>query len=184
MRHNATRSSQRGSALIVSLIILAAVTLLSVSSIRNSTMQERMASAQRDLLNTFFSAESVVFSLNDKLNEESTHPTMAALTWSTAQFGSLCGRSVLAVDPDDTSHPWQAADGSSGLEGASNEKAGFDTDRQHAYLLIPPPTDCIQREEITSGSMGKARTTEFYWLLGKGGNENDATVFALYSTWK
>lgn len=183
MRH-IPRSSQNGSALIISLIMLAAVTLLSVSSIRNSTMQERMASAEQDLLNTFFSAESVVFSLNSQLNGDSTNLQFADAGWTTSQFETLCGRSVMAMDTTDDKLPWKVADGASGLEGSSSKKSGFDKARDHAYLLIPPPVSCVNREEITTTRMGAARTTEFYWLVGKGGSGNDAAIFALYSTWK
>lgn len=181
---NIPRSSQKGSALIISLIMLAAVTLLAANSIANSTMQERMASAERDLQNTFLAAESVVFSLNSHLNAESTSLQFADATWADSALTAMCGRAVVALDVADSTTTWQSADGASGPEGQSDSAKGFDEARDHAYLLIPPPASCVNREELAAAGMGKAKTTEFYWLVGKGGSGNDAAIFALYSTWK
>lgn len=55
-----TRNSQQGAVLVVSLLILLILTILGVSSMQSSTMEEKMASNSRDRNVGFQSAEAAV----------------------------------------------------------------------------------------------------------------------------
>ena len=186
MRPTTHHPSENGSALIIALIILAAITLLSLGSMKNSVMQERMASSERDLLNTFFSAESMVFSLNAKLNSTTTSAALTRMDPNRAMtnYAALCGRSILGINLNDSTLPWVTADGASGTEGASSSSTGFDAARTHKYLLVSPPQSCVAREQITSARMGAVRHVDFSWLMGKGGSEGESVVFSMHSIWK
>jgi len=58
---------ERGAALLVSLIVLLVLTLLAVSSMQGSLMQERMTSAQRDGMIALDSAEGAIPSIETTL---------------------------------------------------------------------------------------------------------------------
>lgn len=51
---------QQGVVLIVSLMLLVVITLLGISGMRNTTLDERMAGNMRDLQLAFYSAESAL----------------------------------------------------------------------------------------------------------------------------
>lgn len=55
--HHASMNAQRGAALIVALVMLLAMTLLGVTAVRNTTLQERMAGNLRDSNMSFQAAE-------------------------------------------------------------------------------------------------------------------------------
>ena len=57
-RHTRTLTAQRGSALIISLVFLVIMTLIAVSSMRDTTLQERMAGNLRDRSLAFQAAEA------------------------------------------------------------------------------------------------------------------------------
>ena len=74
------RSSQSGAALIMSLVILAAITLLGVTNIESSSLEMKMVSAQKERSIRFAAAEAALaraeFSLeNDPIFQDSDHFT-------------------------------------------------------------------------------------------------------------
>jgi type IV pilus assembly protein PilX len=64
------RSAQRGVTLIITLVMLVLITLVGVASIRNSTMDEKMAGNSRDRDKAFQAAEAAVQSCLAKLKDE------------------------------------------------------------------------------------------------------------------
>jgi type IV pilus assembly protein PilX len=60
MKHRIPRRQQRGVVLIVALIMLVLITLVSLSTIRSTTMDERMAGNARDRDRAFQAAEAAV----------------------------------------------------------------------------------------------------------------------------
>ena len=67
----ASAGRQRGATLIVTLIVLVLITLIGVSSIRSTTMEEKMAGNSRDRDKAFQAAESVVRSCLGMLVDDS-----------------------------------------------------------------------------------------------------------------
>jgi type IV pilus assembly protein PilX len=70
----AIRGRQSGAALIVSLIFLLLMTLLSTSTMRGATMQERMAGNTRDYLLGFQSAEAALREAETYLRDNAVLP--------------------------------------------------------------------------------------------------------------
>lgn len=64
------RRAQRGVTLIITLVMLVLITLVGVASIRNSTMDEKMAGNSRDRDKAFQAAEAAVQSCLSKLKDE------------------------------------------------------------------------------------------------------------------
>ena len=64
------RRAQRGVTLIITLVMLVLITLVGVASIRNSTMDEKMAGNSRDRDKAFQAAEAAVQSCLGKLKDE------------------------------------------------------------------------------------------------------------------
>lgn len=89
------RHSQQGATLIVSLIILAVISLLGVVSIRSSSLELRMANAVRDRALTFRSAETALMEIERQLRDENNR-------YSIASFMNAC-------DPNASGRDWGAA---------------------------------------------------------------------------
>lgn len=82
-QHYAKACAQRGTALIMTLVMLVLITLIGVSSIRASTMDEKMAGHSRDRDKAFQAAEAAVQWCLSQLNAETytgTPLTPAAAT--------------------------------------------------------------------------------------------------------
>jgi len=62
------RSAQQGVSLIITLVMLVVVTLITVSSLRSTTLNERMAGNSRDRQRAFQAAEAAVRLCVDQLN--------------------------------------------------------------------------------------------------------------------
>jgi type IV pilus assembly protein PilX len=60
MKHHSVRRQQKGVVLIISLVILVLVTLVGLSTIRTTTMEEKMAGNSRDRDKAFQAAEAAV----------------------------------------------------------------------------------------------------------------------------
>jgi type IV pilus assembly protein PilX len=70
----AQRVRQRGAALIVSLIILLVITMLGLTAIQNSSLQERMATTMVDRSIAFEAAEAALRDAQDWLDAQATRP--------------------------------------------------------------------------------------------------------------
>lgn len=99
--------AQSGVALLMSLIILLVLTLLAVSSMQGSLVQERMTSAQRDAVGSLEAAELALYAVEDNIkagtwSHENNHsfmhdrgdepPIFDAATWT--------GNSTDSIDVD------------------------------------------------------------------------------------
>lgn len=71
----AVRHGQKGAALIVSLVILLVITMLGLTAIQNSSMQERMATAMVDRSIAFEAAEASLRDAQAWLDAQTTRPT-------------------------------------------------------------------------------------------------------------
>lgn len=64
---NSCPRAHKGAVLIVSLMLLVVITILGVSGMRNTTLDERMAGNMRDLQLAFYAAESALYEAGQKL---------------------------------------------------------------------------------------------------------------------
>lgn len=85
------RSSQRGMTLIVCLVFLLILTMIGVSSIQNSTLQEQMSGSARDANSAFQAAEF-------GLRKGETYLQLATL----GSFNGVGGRFNVCADPAST----------------------------------------------------------------------------------
>ncbi len=85
-RHHGRRPrGQRGATLIVTLIVLVLITLIGVSSLRSTTMEEKMAGNSRDRDKAFQAAEAVTRYCLDKIANDTY--TLTKLTPRTVTEG-------------------------------------------------------------------------------------------------
>ncbi|PAU66041.1 pilus assembly protein PilX [Pseudomonas sp. PIC25] len=90
---------QRGSALIISLVFLLLLTMIGVSSIQDSTLQERMAGNERDRNLAFQAAEAALREGEAFLREQS--PTFTA-----SGTGGLLSPDYTGAKPTAANYPW------------------------------------------------------------------------------
>lgn len=64
---NYSRRSQRGAALVVSLVLLAVVTIIGVAGMQNSTAELKMATAAQDHATAFSAAEAAILKVEQQL---------------------------------------------------------------------------------------------------------------------
>lgn len=92
-KHNIKRNRQQGATLIVSLVILAVVTLLGVASMRSSNLELRMAASARDRAVAFQRAETALARIENSL---STTPPPYGIN----NFSSACGNNCFNENCD------------------------------------------------------------------------------------
>jgi len=104
---------QRGSALIISLVFLLLLTMIGVTSIEDSTLQERMAGNERDRNLAFQAAEAALREGEAYLREQSPNFTASGT-------GGLLSPDYSGVDPSAVTYPWASRSrASSSLAGLS-----------------------------------------------------------------
>ena len=74
------RNNQKGAVLIVSLMLLLVMTLLSIASMSNSVMQEKMAANAQNTNRTFQAAESSIGALVNEIRDGSRFRLSNAMT--------------------------------------------------------------------------------------------------------
>lgn len=75
-KYSSTKNSQNGAVLIVSLLVLLVLTLIGVSSLDSSILEEKMASNSQISTTAFQAAESAI---REKYYEEREEPAMAVV---------------------------------------------------------------------------------------------------------
>lgn len=98
---------QRGSALIISLIFLLLLTMIGVTSIQDSTLQERMAGNERDRNLAFQAAEAALREGEAFLREQS--PVFTA-----SGAGGLLSPDYSGASPSAVTYPWASRSRESG----------------------------------------------------------------------
>lgn len=96
--HHASMTAQRGAALIVALVMLLAMTLLGVTAVRNTTLQERMAGNLRDSNLSFQAAERALRAGEEFLESPTIPPFTGANGLLTMQDDAGLGSFWSAYD--------------------------------------------------------------------------------------
>jgi len=102
----ASHNEQKGAALIVSLIILLVITMLGLTAIQNSSLQERMATAMVDRSIAFEAAEAALRDAQAWLDGQTTRPTGG--TSGNPDVWAGGGALVTAIGAD--AEDWSASD--------------------------------------------------------------------------
>ncbi len=165
VRQHATRAlnTQRGAALAISLIFLLVLTLIGVTAMSTTTLQERMAGNLRDTGLAFQAAESAV---------AEAEATVAALTVTPNPTGctSACDIwPVTAVDSAEQDAGWWATNGELLGTDGTQELAGINEDPRYTireYDIVQdqidpalPPT-LTYYYEITARGVGASTNAE------------------------
>ncbi|MGD8644843.1 MAG: PilX N-terminal domain-containing pilus assembly protein [Chromatiales bacterium] len=158
-------SSQQGSALIISLLFLLLLTVVGVTAIRNSTLEERMAGNMRDLNIAFQAAEAGLRAAEADLSG-------ALPTFTTTGTDGY----YIAPDPDATPL-WEASGTNwkgSGLSNFSQSYAAPD------YII--EELDPVTQPSLQFGSAGT--TIQLYRITARGFGPGQETVAILQATYR
>ncbi|MDT8385073.1 MAG: PilX N-terminal domain-containing pilus assembly protein [Gammaproteobacteria bacterium] len=166
---------QQGSALLVSLIILVVMTLLGLSGMRTSVMEEKMAGNMRDSELAFQAAEAALRAAESLIQTN---------VISTAAFDAN-GADGFYNNAD--SRIWESIDWT---DSSSLEYSAFDTG---AAGITTPPRYVIQHlasvgsaaDKLNLGNAGQgtgAGTVETFTITARGTGGSDSAVVYLQST--
>jgi len=177
-----TKPHQKGSALLVSLIILVVMTLLGLSAMRTSTMEERMAGNMRDSELAFQAAEAALRAAEKNISDNII---------STAAFDTD-GTDGLYNNDDE--RIWETINWTSS---DSLEYTGFDSATTTGVNVTTAPRYVIQHlASVGAGGGGGgghnqdnygqgigAGTTETFTITARGTGGSDTAVVFLQSTY-
>ncbi|HXH03937.1 MAG TPA: PilX N-terminal domain-containing pilus assembly protein [Candidatus Competibacteraceae bacterium] len=152
MKTSPTIETQRGSALIFGLLFLIIMTILGVTGMQGTILQEHMAGNLRDHNLAFQGAEEVLRIIEDKAKLKVTSGVTGSLSlpmedWVKARMQQDCSADSLRKSSDFGSL-WSA-----------------ESTTQHEYAITPIPKNspCIPSESLGRG-MGGA---EHFWIMTK-----------------
>ena len=168
-----SRMQQRGAVLIVVLIFMLIISLLGVASMRNATMQERMAGNNKDMNIAFQAAEAAV-------REAETAMTVL----SNIDFDGSNGLYLSCPDPTDTSTAcsepdWQQRN-SAGWKVIDDDIP--DVSRQPEYII-----EQISATIEPGASLDSDRTIStqgYYRVTARGYGQSDRTMAVLTTTYR
>jgi type IV pilus assembly protein PilX len=123
------RRRQRGSTLIICLVFLLILTMIGISSIQNSTLQEQMAGSARDYNSAFQAAE---FALR-KGEEYLQQATLGAFTGSGGRY-TICGDPA-STAPECSPPDWR----NKSSTGWVNQTGVANVDSQPQYIIEKYP---------------------------------------------
>ena len=158
-RHSSSpaRAAQRGAALAISLIFLLVLTLVGVTAMSTTTMQERMAGNLRDTGMAFQAAESALAEAEAVIDGLAVAPNPAGCTSACEVWPET------AVDSAAQDAAWWTANGELLGDDGTQELAGLDEDPRYTireYDVLPdqidpslPPTQTYYYE-ITARGVG------------------------------
>jgi len=135
-------SSQRGSALIISLIFLLLLTIIGVAAMQSATLQERMAGNTRDRNLAFQSAEGALRGAEDVLGA-ATLPTFNNSTAGYRQQLTLAGSGAYWM----TTYNWQ---------GAAGANSGSQSYAVHSYTGVAEAPRFVIEQLPTVAKVGES----------------------------
>ena len=166
-------TSQRGAVLIVALVFMLIISVLGVASMRNATMQERMAGNNKDINIAFQAAEAAV---------REAEAAMDAL--ASIDFDGSNGLYLSCPDTTDTrtacSEPdWQQR-ASTGWKGVDDELSNVL--RQPEYII-----EQISATADPGAALDSDRTIStqgYYRVTARGFGQSDRTMVVLTTTYR
>jgi type IV pilus assembly protein PilX len=159
------RHREHGSALIISLVFLVAMTLIAVTAMRDTSLQERMAGNLRDRSLAFQAAEG---SLRD------------GETWLLSPAGRLAAGALL----DEIAAPdaWDGVAPAPSQPAAAGFVAGGLHDADPVYHVSPPRVARARGGSLDIAGSGLPPVTVFHEVTARGVGGTDTTTVILQST--
>lgn len=178
-----SQQSESGFVLLVAMVLLIALAVLSMWTMTNSVLQQKMATVHGDMSNTFLASENIVLALNEKLKKDDLQDVDFLNSFEDVigvAIDESCGRGLFNINVDDATLPWKDA---STLDSKPDTDTtfGFDLTRTHQYMVTQPPISCISREIVLSAEMGGEVKTDFYWAISKGVNVGDTVIITQHA---
>ncbi len=170
MKYRLNLPSQKGGALIISMLLLTLLGLLTLYSMRNSLLQSQMSVTRKQINADFLSAENVLFTLINSLSASQNN--FVIQDYSKLSFKGIvelqCSRAFY--------EGWSIA------ENLWQDASTIDSRLAGTqYAVFRPPLSCIQREEIASAEVGATTNTKFYWVLSRSASGN--IILSQYADW-
>ena len=168
---SSTMRRQQGAALVVSLIILLMLTVVGLSAIRDSGIQERMAGNSRDM-NTAFQAAELA------LREAEAYLTGASIgPFNGSGLYRICG---IGESSTACSSPSWSDLSSTGWIKLTNTPEGADQSPQ--YFIEENPLAVDTAGSLVSDTPNE--TYEMYHITARGFGSSDGSVVVLQSTYR
>lgn len=180
MRGLAQRQPQRGAVLIFVLIFLLVLTVVGLSSMESTILEERMAGNLQDFNVAFQAAEVAVMAAEQWLASRVFYPQCSADGSS-----GVWGRDAMDPDPDNFVPWWREP---------TRDNQGWWAANAVAVTTLPglaqPPRYIIEEfvvsnvgESVAIGSGEPGRIRVFHRITGRGTGRNAASVVQLQSTY-
>ncbi|MDA0791281.1 MAG: PilX N-terminal domain-containing pilus assembly protein [Proteobacteria bacterium] len=182
-----THSPQRGIALFLTLTILLLLTIIGVSSVQTTSMQERMARNFRDVNMAFQGAEAAVREAEDFIELSPSFTTFPEVGEACQSHVSLDGNG-LCNSEDGTMH-WKStdwSDGSSDYIQATTTAAQLGAAAGPRYVIEYVAKVTIEQDTLNIGNVGEGGSSGRAYIYritarGTGGtNQSHAMIQGLY----
>ncbi len=182
---------QRGAALVTALILLVILTMLGLSAMQNTTLEEKMAGNLRSSIAAFQAAESALRGGEDWIVSQTLKPIPGKVSGSTSSGGSTSGPLPLwvldSIDPDPgKSDPWwKEADVSWWKDYARSYDSKLALDDEED---LPAPHYVIEdmgvvKDALNMGQGQDQNGTAYYRLTAQGVGVDQNTVSLLRSVY-
>lgn len=158
---NKTINKQTGVALVLSLILLTVLTLLGLTSMRNATLEEKMAYNMRDLGLAFEAAESGLREAENWLNQQNPDNITATAQTFVHQPGEL-------PDLSNQTHSWWTDSGDTGSYDDLPGSTALDEVNQAPLFVIEDLG--LVRDDLETGI---PRGTNYYRITARGTGATD-----------
>ncbi len=162
-------SYQKGAALPISLFILTVMTLVGVSAMNNTLMEEKMAGNIRNVHRAFQSAESALENGESFLNQ--------------ANLPSFENSSGLYQVTTNGTHRWESVNWSSDTETRASTKSLNNINQAPRYIIEELPTVSVPNSSQVLGFTPGDRV-EYYRVTARGTGTNDNSVVVVQSTYR
>lgn len=175
--NNPTRGSQRGAVLIVALVLLLVLTVLGTASIRDTTMEERMAGNYRDYSAALEAAESAL-----RIGEGAINNTTI---FSAMLFDSSDGThsaATLSVDPE-TAANYQLSVTDTVLKPGGQAGNPLLVDALPEYFIERLPEIAMPGSDLGMGTQNQAPRVQYYRITAKGYGISPNSEVILQSTY-
>lgn len=160
---------QNGAALPISLFILTVMTLVGVSSMNGTLMEEKMAGNIRNIHRAFQSAESALENGESLLNQ--------------VNLPSFNGTSGLYQATSDGTHRWETVNWGSNSEVRVSSNTLSNVGQAPQYIIEELPSVAVSGSSTVLGFKPGNRA-EYYRITSRGTGTNQNSVVVVQSTFK
>ena len=162
--------SQAGAVLIVSLVLLLVLTILGVSGVQNTTMEERMAGNYRDRFSAFQAAEAAL-----RVGERSVgvYTTFSGMNFDGTDGTFDSDKFTGSADPMDPNNYLAVSASTLAIGGVASTPE---------YFIERVPKVPLSNSSLVVGFQGASKDVQYYRITGKGTGSGGRAEVILQST--